>query len=215
MVSKVWITRGPNTGHIIELTDADAEAAVGAGWASAKEMNWTVPAEEHLAAQEAEVDWDHYQELQAKLQIPTYTAGGEEDGSWTPPGEEKPATPNATISLSPDTIEAGPADRVVGTLTMTGAGANPTFTMINDAFGKFAVDGDQVVTKADVIGYVRHTITVKATDEDGGWCQSDIPVTVEIAGAAATGSSREPKPKRGRSNDDAESDVIVSIVDNR
>lgn len=89
MVRKVWVSRGPNSGRILEMTEADAKAAVGANWAMEKEPNWTLTDEEVMTMQ-GDVDWTHYQDIQDKYADPTYTAIGEEDGSWTPPDSKPP-----------------------------------------------------------------------------------------------------------------------------
>jgi hypothetical protein len=80
----VWITRGPNAGHILQMTEADASAAIGGNWALDKEIN-LLSDEEHHEMMAEDVDWDSYQAYRDKVADPTYSAQAEDEGSWVPP----------------------------------------------------------------------------------------------------------------------------------
>lgn len=104
MASKVWISRGPNAGRILELTDNDAQAGIADNWAMDKEPNWTLTDEE-VAAMQGDVNWKSYDAIQEKLADPLYSAAGEEDGSWPPTTPEQPPpepAPPAIDNTLPD-----------------------------------------------------------------------------------------------------------------
>ena len=96
-------------------------------------------------------------------------------------GEE---IPDGEITIDNATVAAGsPIDTVVGTLigrVDSGSNGVPTYELIDDSNGSFKVNGDTIETaRSDLIGYVEHTITVKATVAGEGWFQNDIVITVE------------------------------------
>jgi hypothetical protein len=109
---------------------------------------------------------------EARTEFPDEGGGG---------GEE---IPDGEITIDNATVAAGsPIDTLVGTLigrVDSGSNGVPTYELIDDSNGSFKVNGDTIETaRSDLIGYVEHTITVKATVAGEGWFQNDLVITVE------------------------------------
>ena len=106
MVTKVWISRGPNTGRIVDLTDADAKQGIADNWAMDKEPNATLT-EAEIAEMQGPVNWDSYQAVQDKAADPLWSAAAEEAGTWPPaapeqPPPQPPVAPDHTLPDIPD-----------------------------------------------------------------------------------------------------------------
>ncbi len=123
----------------------------------------------------------------AKLRIlhPSHEHGDERTEFPEGGGSGGEEIPDGEITIDNATVAAGsPIDTLVGTLigrVDSGSNGVPTYELIDDSNGSFKVNGDTIETaRSDLIGYVEHTITVKATVTGEGWFQNDIVITVEV-----------------------------------
>jgi hypothetical protein len=109
--------------------------------------------------------------------------GADERGGGTTPPENQPPT---DVLLSSNTVlENSAANTVIGALSAVDpdAGNTHTFTLVNNAGGRFALSGSQlVVANASLLNYeaaTSHTIVVRATDGGGLSVDKSLLVTMQ------------------------------------
>jgi uncharacterized repeat protein (TIGR01451 family) len=113
-------------------------------------------------------------------------------GTPTPtpaPGETPTPTPAPTptpgsVTLSNNTVEENSTPgTVVGTITTPDLGTEPpTYTLVEDADGRFAIDGDQIKVATPTLDYETdqsHTVTVQSTDSQGNTVEEDFTIEVQ------------------------------------
>ncbi|MTJ45136.1 ELWxxDGT repeat protein [Dolichospermum flos-aquae] len=100
-----------------------------------------------------------------------------------------------SIYLSNKSIPENSANNtLIGTLSSADANANDThiYTLINDAGGRFALNGNQIiVANGGLLDYetaTRHIIRVKTTDSSGLFYEEDITISISNINDGFTGS---------------------------
>ncbi|MGM0985308.1 MAG: DUF4214 domain-containing protein [Pseudomonadota bacterium] len=107
--------------------------------------------------------------------------------------DEPVNTAPTAIELSPASVdENAAAATVVGAVTVTDpdAGDTHTLTLVDDAGGRFALDGSDIVVAAgamlDFEASALHTVTVRATDAGGLSVEQDVEIAVNDLNEAPT-----------------------------
>jgi parallel beta-helix repeat protein len=113
-----------------------------------------------------------------------YDIGADELGGGTPPTNQPPSD---VILNSNSVKENSPAGTVVGTLSAADPnfGDTHTFTLVDDAGGRFAIAGNKLVVASgaplDYEAATSHTIVVRATDAGGFSVDRTLTINVQNA----------------------------------